>query len=119
MNSIAITVNDVKYVRADSIPPQSDKCGVKGDKAHTFLEIGKPYLFRTVTMIYTGRLVAVSEQEFLVKEAAWIPDTERWMDAVTKSSFKEVEPYGEKPVVICRGGMLDVVEIPELVRKQK
>lgn len=91
----------------------------KGDRAHTFLEIGKPYLFRTVTMIYTGRLNAVSEQEFLVSEAAWIPDTERWMDAVTKSAFKEVEPYGDKPVVIGRGGMLDVVEIPELVRKQK
>lgn len=89
------------------------------DRSKTFLEIGKPYLFRTVTMIYTGRLKAVNEQEFLVSEAAWIPDTERWMDAVTKSAFKEVEPYGEKDVVIGRGGMLDVVEIPELVRKQK
>lgn len=92
---------------------------VKNKTSHTFLEIGKPYLFRTVTMIYTGRLKAVSDQEFLVSEAAWIPDTERWMDAVTKSSFKEVEPYGDKDVVIYRGGMLDIVEIPELIRKQK
>ena len=85
----------------------------------TFLEIGKPYLFRSVTMIYTGRLQKVSKYEFLITEAAWIPDTERWMDAVTKSAFKEVEPYGEKPVVLSRGAMLDVVEIPELVREQK
>ena len=85
----------------------------------TFLEIGKPYLFRSVTMIYTGRLQKISKYEFLISEAAWIPETERWMDAVTKSAFKEVEPYGDKPVVLNRGAMLDVVEIPELIRKQK
>lgn len=90
------------------------------NKAHTFLEIGKPYLFRTVTMIYTGRLKGVSEQEFLIDEAAWIPDTERWMDAVTKSAFKEVEPYPvDKSIILGRGGMLDVCEIPTLPRTQK
>lgn len=111
-----ITVNGIEYFEKSEIQTESGKIG---DKAHSFLEIGKPYLFRSVTMIYTGRLKAISEQEFLITEAAWIPDTERWMDAVTKSSFKEVEPYGEKPVVLGRGGLLDVVEIPELVRKQK
>lgn len=85
----------------------------------TFLEIGKPYLFRTVTMIYSGRLLAVNEQEFLIGESAWIPDTGRWQEAVTKCAFNEVEPYSDKNVVIGRGGMLDVVEIPELIRKQK
>ena len=88
-------------------------------RASTLLEIGKPYLFRTVTMIYTGRLKAYNEQEFLVTEAAWIPDTERWMDAVTKSAFKEVEPYpSDKSVLIGRGGILDVCEIPSLPKNQ-
>ena len=97
-------------------------CGDKGQDSHnseSFLEIGKPYLFRSVTMIYTGRLLKINDKEFLIGEAAWIPETERWMDAVTKSSFKEIEPYGDKPVVLSRGGLLDVVEIPELIRKQK
>jgi len=112
-----ITIDGTEYFKKEEL--QSDISATKGDRAHTFLELGKPYLFRTVTMIYTGRLKAVSEQEYLITEAAWIPETERWMDAVTESSFKEVEPYGEKPVIINRGAMLDAVEIPELVRKQK
>lgn len=112
-----ITVNGKLYYSEQATIAATP--GLKGDLAHSFLEIGKPYLFRTVTMIYTGRLLAISEQEFLIGEAAWIPETERWMDAVTKSAFKEIEPYGEKPVMINRGSMLDAVEIPELVRKQK
>lgn len=97
----------------------SCESGASSKTEETFLEIGKPYLFRSVTMIYTGRLLKVNDKEFLIGEAAWIPDTERWMDAVTKSAFKEVEPYGDKNVMLSRGALLDVVEIPELVRKQK
>jgi len=33
-------------------------------------EIGKNYLIRTVTMIDTGRLVAVSAQELVLEDAA-------------------------------------------------
>jgi hypothetical protein len=112
-----ITIDGIQYFKKEEL--QSDINAPKGDRAHTFLELGKPYMFRTVTMIYTGILVAVSEQEYFVKEAAWIPDTERWMDAVTKAAFKEVEPYGDKPIIINRGAMLDAVEIPNTVRKQK
>lgn len=90
----------------------------KEGKAHTFLKIGRPHAFRTVTMIYTGRLIDVSEQEFFVDEAAWIPDTERWMDFVDKCAVKECEPYS-RPIVINRGALLDAVEIPEVLRKQK
>ncbi len=35
-------------------------------------EIGKIYLIRTVTMIDTGRLVAVTPQELVLEDAAWI-----------------------------------------------
>lgn len=87
-------------------------------KSLTFLKIGKPHAFRTVTMIYTGRLIDASEQEFLVDEAAWIPETERWMDFVDKSAVRECEPYS-KPIIISRGALLDAVEIPEVIRKQK
>jgi hypothetical protein len=111
-------MNTLTLIKAILNSEQETEGGQK-DSNLTFLEIGKPYLFRSVTMIYTGRLQKVSAQEFLITEAAWIPDTERWMDAVTKSAFKEIEPYGSKPVVLSRGAMLDVVEIPELITKQK
>ena len=88
------------------------------NKSHTFLQIGKVYAVRTVTMIYTGRLIDVNDQEFLFDEVAWIPDTERWMDFVTSGAHKEAEPYPNK-VTIGRGGLLDATEIPSAIRKQK
>lgn len=86
--------------------------------SESFLILEKPYAFRTVTMIYTGRLKAINSQEFLVDEAAWIPETERWMDFVDNGAVKECEPYS-KPIIINRGAILDVVEIPSVIRKQK
>lgn len=84
----------------------------------SFLEIGKVYAVRTVTMIYTGRLKAVNSQEFLFDEVAWIPETERWESFAKDGSHKEAEPYS-RPVIIGRGGLLDATEIPSVIRKQK
>ena len=84
----------------------------------TFFEIGKVYAFRTVTMIYTGRVKATNQQEILVDEAAWIPETERWADFAATGAHKEAEPY-TKPVIISRGALLDSTEIPSVIRKQK
>lgn len=81
-------------------------------KVHTFLEVGKHYAFRTVTMIYVGTLVAVSETEFVLEDAAWIPETARWSSFVKDGEVSECEPY-TKAVVISRGAMLDVTEIPK------
>ena len=87
-------------------------------KEDSFLELEKVYAIRTVTMIYTGRLKAINEQELLISEAAWIPDTERWADFVATGAHKEAEPY-TKDVVINRGAIIDVTEIPSVIRKQK
>lgn len=84
----------------------------------TFLDIGKIYAFRTVTMIYTGRLENVSDQEFYVTDAAWIPETERYMDFADTGAHKEAEPY-KRPIIINRGALLDATEIPSVIRKQK
>lgn len=89
-----------------------------GNKVNTFLEKGKVYGVRTVTMIYTGRLIDFNDQEFLFDEVAWIPDTERWADFVATGAHKEAEPYSGK-VVIGRGGLLDAFEIPSVITKQK
>lgn len=88
------------------------------DSSDSFLECGKVYAFRTVTMIYTGRLQKINQQELLIDEAAWIPETERWMDFAATGAHKEAEPY-TKPVVLNRGAILDVTEIPSVIRKQK
>ena len=84
----------------------------------TFLEVGKSYLFRTVTMIYTGRIKEMRGDEILLEDAAWIPDTKRWNNTLQEEDFNEIEPY-IRPVILWRGGMLDCTEIKKLPLSQK
>ena len=82
-------------------------------------KIGANYLIRTVTMIDTGRLVAVTPQELVLEDAAWIADTGRFAQAVEKAEFGEVEPFPDGRVVIGRGAIIDAVEITQVPRSQK
>jgi hypothetical protein len=86
----------------------------------SFLENGKNYLIRTVTMIYTGKLEKINEQELLISKAAWIADTGRFSENLVSCSFNEVEMYPKnKKVVIGRGAILDVCEIAKLPTETK
>ena len=81
---------------------------------------GKNYLIRTVTMIYSGEVVAEYQDHFILKKAAWIADAGRWADNLVSCEFSEVEPYpAEKEVVVMKGGVLDIVEIEKLPLLQK
>ena len=82
-------------------------------------EIGQPYLIRTVTMIDTGRVVAVTQQEIILEDAAWIADTGRFSDAIAKAEFGEVEPFPDGRVIVGRGGIIDAVKIKTLPRSRK
>jgi len=74
--------------------------------------IGKKYLIRTVTMIFTGRLVQVTSHELVITDAAWIAETERWADTVRDGRFKEVEPFPDGAhVIIGRGSIIDAVAV--------
>ena len=82
-------------------------------------EIGENYLIRTVTMIDTGRVVAVNQQEIVLEDAAWIADTGRFADALERASFGEVEPFPSGKVILGRGAIIDAVKIKLLPRSQK
>jgi hypothetical protein len=83
-------------------------------------KIGQAYLIRTITMIYTGRLLEVYPQELVIEDAAWIPETARWADTCKNGNVNECEPYPEGKVIIGRGAILDVCEWnTELPRGQK
>lgn len=87
-------------------------------KSHS-IEVGKSYFIRTVTMHYTGRVVAVTASDIVLEDAAWIADSGRFYDALTKGSLNEVEPFPGK-VVVGRGGFVDAAPWDhELPRKQK
>lgn len=82
-------------------------------------EIGQNYLIRTVTMVDTGRVVAVTQHEVVLEDAAWIADTGRFAQAVEKAEFGEVEPFPSGRVIVGRGAIIDAVKITVLPRSQK
>ena len=104
-----LTVGEAKHLATMFGKPSDDSAW----------EIGKIYLIRTVTMIDTGRLVAVGPQELVLEDAAWIADTGRFADALKKAEFGEVEPFPDGRVIIGRGSVIDAVQITTAPRSQK
>ena len=91
-----ITIDGVTYTRAPD--PQ--------DPNYSPFVIGESYLIRTVTMIYTGRLKAVTPTDFVLEDAAWVADTGRLADALSEGTLLEVEPYpGE--AIVSRASYID------------
>lgn len=82
-------------------------------------EIGKQYFIRTVTMYFSGRLIAVGDGFVTLTDAAWIPDTGRFADFIAGEEANEVEPY-PLPVNVAIGAIIDFCEYTHtLPRKQK
>ena len=57
------------------------------------VEVGKSYLFRTVTHIEVGKVKSIDGVFITLEDASWIPDTGRYHDCLAKGIFNEVEPY--------------------------
>ncbi len=111
MNIDDLTYGQIKaLVSTFSSSPQTD---------NSAWDIGANYLIRTVTMIDTGRLVAVTAQELVLEDAAWIADTGRFADAIEKAEFGEVEPFPTGRVILGRGAVIDAVKIRNLPRSQR
>lgn len=81
--------------------------------------IGEIYLLQTVTLYFTGRLVAVNALELIIEDAAWIADTGRFSDALKTLSFSEVEPFPDGPVIVGRGALICACQINEVQRIKK
>ena len=112
-----MNINDLTIGQAKEL---ASMFGAKEESSH-FFEIGKNYIVRTVTMIYTGKLVDVGPTEIVLVDAAWIPETDRFMQFVANGSVKECEPYPDgRRVIIGRGGLMDAVVLEkELPRSQR
>lgn len=72
-------------------------------------KIGQAYFIRTVTNYLTGRLVALTSQELVLEEAAWIADTGRFSNALKSGQFSEIEPFNGT-VIVGRGSIVDAQE---------
>jgi hypothetical protein len=112
-----VEIDNLTFAELKLIAGMFSVCEKKPDQGAW--EIGKNYLIRTVTMVDTGRLVAVGEHELVLEDAAWIADTGRFSQAVAKAEFGEVEPFPSGRVIIGRGSIVDAVQIEKIPRSQK
>ena len=118
LNINELTIGDLREIRRmfpEGVNAKSDNVV----QPYSPWEIGKTYLIRTVTMTDTGVLIAVTPQELVLKDAAWIADTGRFADALKSAQFNEVEPFPDGKVIIGRGSIIDAVEIKASPRSQK
>jgi len=100
MEPKTLKVNEVEYVRKDSVIP------VQQTDAFPF-EVGKNYFIQTVTHYFTGRLVWVGPQEIMITDACWIADTGRFADFLQQGTANETEPYPKGDnVIIGRGAII-------------
>jgi len=97
-----LKIDEVEYVRADSIRPL-------GNTAGTPFEVGKAYLIRTVTMALTGRVVGIVGTFLVINEAAWIADIGRFNEALKTGKVNEVEP-ADGNVFVGLPAIIDVYE---------
>ena len=56
-------------------------------------EIGKAYLFRTVTHIDIGRVTAIKGKFVMLDDASWVADTGRYHDCLKSGDINEYESY--------------------------
>jgi hypothetical protein len=87
------------------------KAGKGSAKTVGCWKIGQAYLIRGVTNYYLGKLVGVTETDFVLAEASWVADTGRFSEAVTTGKLNEVEMYAAGTLVnVNRGSYCDASE---------
>lgn len=70
-------------------------------------QIGSAYFIRTVTHHHVGRLVAVTDKELVLEEAAWVADDGRFSECLARGTVNEAEPFPDGPVIIGRASLID------------
>ncbi len=81
---------------------------IGGGKSHS-LPVGKAVFIRTATNYLTGRIVEVTGNDIRLEDAAWIPDTGIFSEALKTGKLEEVEPY-PSGVWVFLGACIDLTE---------
>jgi len=118
MNIDDLTVKEMREL-FNLFSPTGSESAPKVKNDDSLLKIGDDYLIRTVTMMYTGTVLIITDAEILLGRAAWIADSGRYADALAKGTLNEVEPY-PNAVIISRAAIVDAAKWDHpLPREQK
>jgi len=101
MTNITISLEDLATLLRSQPTPVSPNS--------TSYQIGKCYLIRTVTMTELGRLVRVTDTDFVLEDASWVADTGRFAAALKDGTLSEIEPFPNEAIV-SRGAIVDGAE---------
>ena len=114
-----INIDDLTIGQAKQLAKQFQQ-GQASDGEHPY-KVGSNYLIRTVTNYVVGNLMAVTPQELVLTNAAWVADMGRFHDALSSGQLNEVEPYlDHQEVIVGRGAIVDAcVWSHDLPREQK
>jgi hypothetical protein len=69
-------------------------------------EIGEKYFIRTVTYFATGKVKRITGNFLELEDAAWVADTGRFNEAISKGVLDEVEPV-EVPMYVNISSITD------------
>lgn len=111
-----LTLGQIKEIQAFTNKSSKSEISLAKDEL-----LNKKVIIRTVTMIYTGILVEVTKEEFVLIKCSWIPETDRYMSFVAEGKTKECEPFPEElRVRVNRGALMERCELKsQLPRSQK
>lgn len=84
---------------------------MKQSKNKSPLRLANKVFIRGVTNYYTGKIVALTTNEIVLSDAAWVADTGRFSSALESGIFAELEPYPGL-VSVNRGSICDVTDWP-------
>jgi hypothetical protein len=87
-------------------------------KASHSLKMGEAVFIRGVTHHYTGRIVAITDCDIVLEDAAWIADDGRFYNALKDGVLNEVEPY-PFGCILNRDAILDVSPWKHLLPKEQ
>lgn len=80
--------------------------------------VGDKLFIRTVTYHVTGEVVKIVGKFLVMKNAAWIADSGRFMDALKSEQFSEVEPFTNE-IFLNTDSITDATLIKSLPTTQK
>jgi hypothetical protein len=97
-----IVVNGEEYIKKSSVLPT-----IPESETYPYV-IGERYYIEQVTKYFTGRLVALTDNEFILDQCAWIADTGRYAQAMQSGNFSDVEPFPDGLVFVARNATVMV-----------
>ena len=87
-----ITVNGIEYIKKKGVKKTLE---IKESASELPFETGKSYFIRTVTYHLIGRVERIVGKFLVLKDASWIGDSGRFMNAIKEGKLNEVEPVGD------------------------